>query len=114
LLRAIAQQPSFTDALMARGCGVVYFALLPAGNDADSLRRLTELVSSIFQLCAKENTSAALPWCPTVLKRAIDIWGPPRSDLALMRPSNPPSTRKTSSPRPLSGNLTSSLRHLII
>jgi hypothetical protein len=47
-----------------------------ADNDADSLRRLTEVASSIFQLCARENASATLPWCPTVLKRAINVWGP--------------------------------------
>jgi hypothetical protein len=70
---------------MARASGIVYFALLPQTNDADSLRRLSETASAIFQLCRTENASATLPWCPTKLKRTINIWGPLHPDLALMR-----------------------------
>jgi glycolate oxidase FAD binding subunit len=101
-LSRIAAQSSLAHALVARGCGVVYFALLPSSNEPevqhasttvpDSLRMLKEAASSIFQLCAKENASATLSWCPTALKYAIDIWGlsavsdsPVPSDLALMR-----------------------------
>ncbi len=82
-LHKIAERPGLPHALVARAGGTLYFALLPAGNDADSIRRLTEVASSIFQLCAKENASAILLWCPTALKRAINIWGPPRPDLVL-------------------------------
>src|SRR6266571_3095859 len=84
-LHEIANRAGLPHALVARAGGTLYFALLPAGNDADSIRRLTEVASSIFQLCAKENASAILLWCPTALKRAINIWGPPRPDLVLQR-----------------------------
>jgi len=84
-LHKIAERSGLPHALVARASGTPYFALLPAGNDADSIRRLNEVASSIFQLCAKENASAILLWCPTALKRAINIWGPPRPDLVLQR-----------------------------
>ena len=95
-LRRIADETGLDHALLARGCGVVYFALLPSSNEAvtqlpaaigtDSLRHFTETVSSVFQLCAKENASATLRWCPTVLKRTVNIWGhSPASALSVRR-----------------------------
>jgi glycolate oxidase FAD binding subunit len=82
-LSAIAGQASFAHAVMARGCGVVYFALLPQANSAaplqdlanqaDTLSRLTTAVSAIFQLCARETASATLPWCPTALKHGLCV-----------------------------------------
>jgi len=39
----------------------------------------------VFSLCTSENASAALPWCPTQLKRQVNVWGSPRADFALMR-----------------------------
>jgi glycolate oxidase FAD binding subunit len=91
-LSAIADQAALPQSLIARGCGVVYFALLPPVDDSDCLRRLAEAASAIFLLCAREGASATIPWCPTELKRSINIWGHPftlslegRPDLALMR-----------------------------
>jgi FAD/FMN-containing dehydrogenase len=82
-LSAVAGQLSLAHAVMARGCGVVYFALLPQtnnaaplqdlANEADTLSRLTTAASAIFQLCARETASATLPWCPTALKHGLRI-----------------------------------------
>jgi FAD/FMN-containing dehydrogenase len=82
-LLALADQASLSHATLARSCGVIYFALLPPTDDLASLERLTAAASSTFALCAKESASATLPWCPTALKRRINIWGPPRPALAL-------------------------------
>jgi glycolate oxidase FAD binding subunit len=84
-LRALADQASLPHAVLARSCGVIYFALLPSADDPSTLTRLTGTASAVSSLCAKENASATLPWCPTALKRSINIWGPPRPDLALQR-----------------------------
>jgi glycolate oxidase FAD binding subunit len=84
-LRALADHHSLAHAVLARSCGIIYFALLPAEDDTSSLSRLGETASSVFSLCTKENATVTLPWCPTPLKRSINIWGPPRPDLALMR-----------------------------
>jgi glycolate dehydrogenase FAD-binding subunit len=84
-LRTLANRASLRCAVLARACGVVYFALLPPSGDTASLERLTETVSAVFSLCSGENVPATLPWCPTPLKPSINIWGQPRPDLALMR-----------------------------
>lgn len=84
-LCALADQTSLPRAVLARACGVLYFALLPNSDDPASLQRLTDAASRIFSLCGSENASVSLPWCPTALKRAVNIWGPPRPDFALMR-----------------------------
>ncbi|HEV2196482.1 MAG TPA: FAD-binding oxidoreductase [Candidatus Acidoferrum sp.] len=84
-LQVLADRASLTHAIIARACGVLYFALLPNSGDPASLQRLSETTSRIFSLCASENASAFLPWCPTALKRSVNIWGPSRPDFALMR-----------------------------
>lgn len=84
-LSALADQFSLAHAALARACGVLYFALLPHSSDLASLQRLAESASRVFSFCASENASASLPWCPTALKRSVNIWGPPRPDFALMR-----------------------------
>jgi glycolate oxidase FAD binding subunit len=101
-LSHIAKEASLAHAFVVRGSGIVYFALLPPLNEQanqvaatavpDSRRQLTEAASSVFQLCAHENASATLPWCPTALKHTVNVWGSGtvsgstvRSDLALMR-----------------------------
>lgn len=61
--------------IMARASGGIYFALKSCNAG---------VASAIFQLCSRESASASIPWCPTALKRVINIWGPPRPDSDLM------------------------------
>jgi glycolate oxidase FAD binding subunit len=75
-LRALADQASFPNAILARACGVLYFALLPPADTASSLYGLVEVASAVFSLCSAESASATLAWCPTQLKRHINVWGP--------------------------------------
>jgi FAD/FMN-containing dehydrogenase len=84
-LGAIAERAAVPHCLMARACGVVYFAMLPDTQNADSLRRLIEAASAIFQICVREGASSTIPWSPVELKRAINIWGPDLPDANLMR-----------------------------
>ena len=84
-LRTVADQASLAHAVLARACGVLYFALLPDSDDPASFQHLAEAASRIFSLCASVDASATLPWCPTALKRTVNILGPPRPDFALMR-----------------------------
>jgi glycolate oxidase FAD binding subunit len=74
-LRLLADRASLPDAYLARACGVVYFALLPPLDDSPSVHRLAETVAAVFSRCAAENASATLPWCPTQLKRHVNVWG---------------------------------------
>jgi glycolate oxidase FAD binding subunit len=107
-LTALADQADLPHTTLARASGILYFALLPQSNDAlthiepepmdaatlpqpESIdaatthARLESIANSIFTLCSQESATASLPWCPTQLKRSINIWGPPRPDHALMR-----------------------------
>jgi glycolate oxidase FAD binding subunit len=84
-LSALAEQAALPHSLMARACGVVYFAMLPDAQDADSVRRLAQTASDIFQLCVREGASSTIPWCPVALKRALNIWGPTHPNADLMR-----------------------------
>jgi glycolate oxidase FAD binding subunit len=84
-LHTLADQIPLRHAILARACGIVYFVLFPPSDDTAALERLSSAASPVFQLCAKENASATLPWCPPALKRRVNIWGPPRPDFALMR-----------------------------
>ncbi len=84
-LRILADQAPLHHGFLARACGVLYFALLPESGEATSLNRLSDTVSRVFPFLASENAYASLPWCPTQLKRSLNIWGSPRPDFALMR-----------------------------
>jgi glycolate oxidase FAD binding subunit len=84
-LAAIADQSALAHALFARACGVVYFALLPAAEDTASHSRMAAASSAIFQLCSEQDASASIPWCPSSLKRSINIWGASRPDSDLMQ-----------------------------
>jgi glycolate oxidase FAD binding subunit len=84
-LASLARQSSIGHATLARSCGVIYFALLPSTGDVNGLGRLAQAASAIFAFCSKEGACAVLPWCPTALKRRVNIWGPPRPDFALQR-----------------------------
>ncbi len=77
-LRTLADQASLPHAILTRACGVVYFALLPQAGEytrPDHVHRLAKPTLSVFSLCASENAYATLPWCPTQLKREVNVWG---------------------------------------
>ena len=101
-LRVLALQASLCHAILARACGVIYFALIPSSGeqaslDSDPFRRLAGASSAVFSLCARENASATLPWCPTQLKGEVNVWG-----LALQTPvpGRPAPTSAVSSATP--------------
>ena len=100
-LSAIVEKTNLKLAFLVRGCGVVYFALLSPVEAASSetaasvhpetLRQLAQAAASIFEFCSHENASATLPWCPSALKKSVNVWGlrnpaavSGHSDLALM------------------------------
>lgn len=72
-------------AALARGVGVIYFALLPADRNEDTLARVVRATNEIFARCAALAGNATIPWCPAEWKASLPIWGPERGDLAQMR-----------------------------
>jgi len=101
-LAHIAGQANLQHAFLTRACGVVYLALLPNRNaasaetaetlDPEALGRFSQAAVDIFEICTREGASATVPWCPSALKRTVNIWGLQNpdavlagTDLALMR-----------------------------
>jgi glycolate oxidase FAD binding subunit len=72
-------------AALARGVGVIYFALLPATRNEDALARVARATNEIFAQCAALTGSATIPSCPAEWKDALPIWGPEHCNLAQMR-----------------------------
>jgi glycolate oxidase FAD binding subunit len=70
---------------MARGLGVIYFALLPLDRAEDAKARSAKVTDAIYAACAALGGHLTIPWCPTEWKSALKIWGPPRADFALMQ-----------------------------
>jgi glycolate oxidase FAD binding subunit len=84
-LGKIAESASLPSALLGRGSGTVYFALLPAAIDGQMVARLSRAAGAVFDLAAAQDGHATILWCPPELKRLVNIWGPARPDFALMR-----------------------------
>jgi FAD/FMN-containing dehydrogenase len=109
-LAIAAEQASAPHALCAHGTGTVHFALLPrdeshhlaaaqasgaltpqevadtlAGMNEQIISDLAKAANAIFALCAKQNATASIQFCPTALKRKLNIFGPSRPDAPAMR-----------------------------
>jgi glycolate dehydrogenase FAD-binding subunit len=70
---------------LARGVGIIYFALLPLERNEDTLTRVARATNDIFAQCAALAGNATIPWCPSEWKTALPIWGPEGGDLGPMR-----------------------------
>jgi glycolate oxidase FAD binding subunit len=80
-----AESNALLWAAMARGLGVIYFALLPLDRAEDAKARSAKVTHAIHAACAELGGHSTIPWCPTEWKSALKIWGPSRADFALMQ-----------------------------
>src|ERR1700722_14353302 len=71
-------------AAMARGLGVIYFAILPSESTDAAKRQVLQAANNILAACAAQGGHATIPWCPTEWKSALKVWGLPRADFAQM------------------------------
>jgi FAD/FMN-containing dehydrogenase len=69
---------------MARGLGVIYFAMLPTESGDASRQQVIRAADNILAACDALGGHATIPWCPTEWKSALKIWGLPRADFAQM------------------------------
>jgi glycolate oxidase FAD binding subunit len=81
----IAGRHALPAAMLARGVGTCYCALLPAAQDEDTLRHLALACNEMFAAVATAGARAMIEWCPTELKRRVNVWGEPREDFPLMQ-----------------------------
>lgn len=84
-LNALAARFSIPSCIFASSSGPLYFALQPGDLNDATVSSLANIVSTVFEYAASKNGSAAIPFCPTLLKRVVNIWGPAKSDAELMR-----------------------------
>jgi glycolate oxidase FAD binding subunit len=80
-----AESNALPWAAMARGLGVIYFALLPAGRSEDVKVGTAAAMDAIHAACAELGGHSTVPWCPAEWKNAVKIWGPPRADFVQMQ-----------------------------
>jgi glycolate oxidase FAD binding subunit len=71
-----AEANSLRWAALARGLGIIYFALLPSALDDDSKQRVVKTTSSIHEACTRLGGQSTIPWCPTTWKSNLEVWGP--------------------------------------
>ena len=50
-----------------------------------TLAMLAETTNGMIEASAKLDARAVVQWCPTELKRRVNLWGAPHGDLALMQ-----------------------------
>ena len=83
-LRQIAEQSQLPTAILARGVGVIYCALLPSASE-DLLHKLVNACGAILEAAQKLGGHAMIPWCQAALKQNVNVWGQPRNDFMLMK-----------------------------
>jgi FAD/FMN-containing dehydrogenase len=80
-----AETNSLPWAAMARGLGVIYFALLPSDQSEESRRRAIQATDQILPECAALGGNGTIPWSPAEWKSALKVWGLERGDVQQMR-----------------------------
>jgi glycolate oxidase FAD binding subunit len=83
--QAFAENYAVPWVVMARGCGVVYFALLPAARDENARTRISQTADQIQANCSGLGGNAVIPWCPSEWKGTLRVWGPDRGASAPMK-----------------------------
>jgi hypothetical protein len=84
-LRTLAERFSISSCIFANSSGPLYLALQPDDLNDKTIGSLVNIASGVFEYAAAHNGCASIPFCPTPLKRVLNIWGPTRNDAVLMR-----------------------------
>ena len=80
-----AETNSLSWAAIARGVGVIYFALLPNDRSDEARLRVIQATDQILFECAGLGGNATIPWSPAEWKSSLKVWGLERGDIDLMR-----------------------------
>jgi len=73
-LQHIAERATLPNALVARAGGTIYFALLPASANEDTIARLSLSSVQIFDLVFAAGGHASLLFAPRALKERTNLW----------------------------------------
>ncbi len=80
-----AESSNLRWAAMARGLGIIYFAILPNDHTEEYRQLVANATSAIQEACAKLAGHATIPWAPAEWKSSLQIWGSARSDAPQMQ-----------------------------
>lgn len=81
----VAQRYKLTAAVTAHaGTAVAYVHLLPPEVE-DAPRRLAQAATEMIHAGNNSGGRVTIPWCPTAVKRDVNVWGPLRDDFPLMQ-----------------------------
>ncbi|HXX71369.1 MAG TPA: FAD-binding oxidoreductase [Candidatus Acidoferrum sp.] len=84
-LALVADKQDLPWAAMARGVGVIYFALLPTAHDGGVRVRLGRALDDLFDAFRPRERSIAMAWCAEEFKEAMSPRKTTRNDLEQMR-----------------------------
>jgi glycolate oxidase FAD binding subunit len=84
LLR-VAQDSSLRAALLVRAAGIVHFTLFVESENESALHALENAAARVFSLAGAGHGHATLLHAPSKLKSRVNVWGPNRADLGMMR-----------------------------
>jgi glycolate oxidase FAD binding subunit len=71
-----ADANSLPWAALARGLGIIYFALLPAALNDQAGRQVQNATNAIHDASSKLGGQSTIPWCPIPWKKNLNVWGP--------------------------------------
>jgi glycolate oxidase FAD binding subunit len=71
-------------AAIARGIGVLYFALLPSARDEEARSRTGRAMEDLRETCLRREGNFTVPWYPAEWKRAMPAHKTNRGDVELM------------------------------
>jgi glycolate oxidase FAD binding subunit len=83
--QAAADANSLPWASLARGTGIVYFAVLPPDQNPDTFARVQKTIDAIHQAAAKLEANSTVPWCPDAWKLDLHTWGLDPRNVSQMR-----------------------------
>jgi glycolate oxidase FAD binding subunit len=85
ILSETASKEGLTGHLLLRPVGVSYFALVAGTNEVNANDKLARAASASISLLTKNGATYSVLHASTPVKASISLWGPRRSDFALMQ-----------------------------
>jgi glycolate oxidase FAD binding subunit len=73
-----------TAASAHAGSGIAYVYLLPPSGMSDAARRMGQAATEMIHAGNNLGGRVTIPWCPTEVKRDVNVWGPLRDDFPVM------------------------------
>jgi len=80
---AIAKRTDLASCSVVKAGSMIYFVLWRGGGEPES--GLQPACEEIFAAADAVGGRAVIEWCPTELKREVNVWGPTRGDFELMK-----------------------------